>query len=172
MYPHPHGKDTRIKPTINSKAPTRLSKLSIQSKRSLRYCRTRATDEKHTAVRMQASKALLKQKVVIQHGCLKSPAPVKVIPVSVATSGSPSALAVPAPRSSKALHIKMSILSHSSAAALCSQRFNWICALSTACLTSLVKSCTVVTPDTDMLVLKRAPGVGGGGSSSKTPSWR
>lgn len=140
---------------MKSKAPTRLSKLSTQSRRSLRYCRTRATEEKHTAVRMQASRALLKQNVVIQQGCLNSPLLLKVGPPgSLVTSVSPSDFPMLAPLSSKALHISMSILSQSSEAVLCSQRFSWICALPTACFTSLVNNCTVVDPDSDILALK------------------
>ncbi|PWA15166.1 hypothetical protein CCH79_00008791 [Gambusia affinis] len=147
-----------IKPTMKSKAPTKLSRLSTQSRRSLRYCRTSATEEKHTAVRMQASRALLKQKVVMQHGCLNSPLLLllkDVPPVSLIISRSPSVFPAPTPLSSKALHIRMSILSQSSAAVLCSQRFSCICVLPSACFTNLVKSCTVVTPD--MLCPPRLP---------------
>lgn len=125
--------------------------LSTQSRRSLRYCRTRATEEKHTAVKMHANRALLKQQVVMQHGCLNSPVLVNVVtPLSMMTSGSPSDFPKLFLLSSKALHIRMSILSHSSVPVLCSQRLSWICVFPTACLRSLVKSCTVVDPDTDM----------------------
>ncbi|TNN61458.1 hypothetical protein EYF80_028337 [Liparis tanakae] len=125
---------------------------SVVPRRSLRYCRTSATEEKQTAVTMHASRALLKQKVVIQHGCLNSPLVLKGIPpVSLTTSGSPSDFPMTAPVSSKALHIRMSILSQSSVALFFSQRFSWICALPTACLTSLVKSCTFVDPGIAML---------------------
>lgn len=167
IYPHPQGNDTIIKPTMNSKAPTKLSRLSTQSRRSLRYCRTRATEDKHTAVRMHASRALLKQKVLMQQGCRNSPPLlVKVAPpVSVITSGSPSGFPPPAPLSPKALHMRMSILSQSSVAVLCSQRFKWICVLPTACFTSLVNSCTVVDPDADIVAIKEALGTKQKGSN-------